>query len=74
MSKTKVQKEVAAFIAKEFKPTTVGAWLLDFKSELGELAKEWLKASDYGRGEFTPGEGWAKEMGMCFLCYLRWPR
>lgn len=70
MSKSEAQKLVAAFIAKEFKPTTVGAWLLDFESELGELAKEWLKDSDYGRGDFVKGKGWDEEMGDVFFVLL----
>jgi NTP pyrophosphatase (non-canonical NTP hydrolase) len=70
MAKTKSQKLVAQFIAKEFKPTSVGAWLLDFESELGELAKEWLKGSDYGRGELELQEGWADEMGDVFFVML----
>jgi len=70
MSKPKSQKLVAEFIAKEFKPTSVGAWLLDFESEVGELAKEWLKGSDYGRGELELQEGWAEEMGDVFFVLL----
>ncbi len=37
--------------------------LLDLTSEVGELAKEHLKATDYGRVEFRPDEAWASELG-----------
>ncbi len=51
-------------------PTPAHAWLLDLESEVGELAKEWLKDSDYGRWELAPGEGWAEEMGDVLFALL----
>jgi NTP pyrophosphatase (non-canonical NTP hydrolase) len=36
-------------------------------SEVGELAKEVLKGSDYGRVPFEPPETWADELSDCFF-------
>lgn len=65
-----LQKLVADFVAAELKPTEAHAWLLDLESEVGELAKEWLKGSDYGRGEFRASEDWAEEMGDVLFALL----
>ncbi len=37
--------------------------LLDLASEVGELAKEALVATSYGRAPFRPTEGWPGELG-----------
>jgi NTP pyrophosphatase (non-canonical NTP hydrolase) len=37
--------------------------LLDLVSEVGELSKEVLKATDHGRAPFDPPESWAVEKG-----------
>ena len=63
MSISDLQQLVRKFMASELQPTPAHAWLLNLESEVGELAKEWLKGSDYGRGELALGEGWAEEMG-----------
>jgi NTP pyrophosphatase (non-canonical NTP hydrolase) len=70
MSIADLQKLVAGFMARELKPTSEHAWLLDLESEVGELAKEWLKGSDYGRGDFSPTDGWNEEMGDVLFALL----
>lgn len=57
------QAQVADFIAQRGLAADAGARLLDLQSELGELAKEYLKASDYGRADFTPNAAWRDEIG-----------
>lgn len=37
--------------------------LLDLQTELGELSKEHLKLTDYGRSNFTKGPEWKAELG-----------
>jgi lincosamide nucleotidyltransferase len=57
------QRSVAAFVAAHALEVPVSARLLDLVSEVGELAKEALKGSEYGRAPFTGTEGWAAELG-----------
>ncbi|MFP4345243.1 MAG: MazG nucleotide pyrophosphohydrolase domain-containing protein [Anaerolineales bacterium] len=57
------QRSVAAFVAAHALEVPVSARLLDLVSEVGELAKEALKGSEYGCGPFTGTEGWAAELG-----------
>lgn len=44
--------------------------LLDLVSEFGELAKEYLKATDYGRKQFIAGEEWELEVGDAFFALI----
>lgn len=58
------QQTVASFVAGHGIEAPVQARLLDPSSEVGELAKEALKATDYGRRPFEePPDGWEDEMG-----------
>ncbi len=57
------QRRVAAFVAAHTLEVPVSARLLDLVSEVGELAKEALKGSEYGRAPFTGTEEWAAELG-----------
>ena len=43
------------------------ARLLDLQTELGELAKEYLQSSNYGRFRFKDNPRWKEELGD--LCY-----
>ena len=43
---------------------------IDLASEVGELGKEILKATAYGRKPFTPGPGCQEEMGDCLFSLL----
>ena len=44
--------------------------LLDLMSELGEVSKEWLGQSDYGRSDVSPGVEWKSEMGDLYYSLL----
>ena len=58
------QQKVAAFVARHNLQTTPETRLLDLASEVGELAKEALKSSAYGRQPAAPaGTAWQQEMG-----------
>lgn len=61
-----MQKKVNEFNEKRevhLKPMPVSARLMDISSELGELAKEYLKHSNYGTGEFELEENFKMEFG-----------
>lgn len=45
------------------KPMPVAARLMDVQSELGELSKEYLKATKYGTFEFSKTEDFSLEFG-----------
>ncbi len=44
--------------------------LLDVMAELGELAKELLTGSDYGRRPFIPSEDWPAELGDLYFSII----
>jgi NTP pyrophosphatase (non-canonical NTP hydrolase) len=44
--------------------------MLDLTAEVGELAKEILKATSYGRQEFLPIETWHDELGDVFFSLI----
>lgn len=60
-----MQQKVQQFNNKcgQLKPLPVHARLLDISSELGELAKEYLKATDYGSSGFTLTKEFEEEFG-----------
>lgn len=65
------QQRVADFVARHRLETDAAHRLLDAVSELGELAKEVLKATSYGRKKFAPTPAWRDEFGdvaFAFLC------
>ncbi len=51
-------------------PLSVYARLLDIASELGELAKEYLKSSDYGKAEFELDDEFKLEFGDVLYCLM----
>ena len=63
---TGMQKQVAEFVAQHNLEAPLPYRLLDLTSELGEVAKELLAATDYGKrplpaGSVTPN--WEAELG-----------
>lgn len=50
--------------------TTPEIRLLDLESETGELAKELLKASEYGESEFEPTPEFTEEFGDLYYSLL----
>lgn len=57
-----IQRIVASFVEAHGLEASAHARLLDFVSEVGEISKEYLKATDYGRRDFEPPEGWPGEL------------
>jgi NTP pyrophosphatase (non-canonical NTP hydrolase) len=59
----KLQQSVAEFVRQHHLETDVAHRLLDAVSELGEVAKEVLKGSDYGKSRFRASKAWKDELG-----------
>ena len=57
------QNEIAQFVRQHDLEIPVWDRMLDLTSEMGELAKEILKASDYGRQDFSFDAAWRDELG-----------
>lgn len=57
------QQRVARFVRQHHLASEVPFRVLDLASEVGEIAKEVLKASEYGARPFRPGANWADELG-----------
>ena len=58
-----LQGSVAAFVEEYGLEAPVHARALDLASEVGELAKEVLDGTNYGRAPFEAPEGWSAELG-----------
>lgn len=63
----KAQKQVNDFMEAQGLSFSLEARMLDLVSEVGELAKEVLKGSDYGTAPLLPGAGLEEEMGDCLF-------
>ena len=61
------QQAVARFVMAHGLEASPQARLLDLVSEAGEVAKELLKGTNYGREAFRPGAAWAGELGDLFF-------
>src|SRR5262245_41331964 len=58
-----LQTRVASFVAENGIKADVAHRLLDAVSELGEVAKEVLKSSNYGAKTFVPSPEFEEELG-----------
>lgn len=65
-----LQKRVALFVEKNDLETNSAHRLLDLISEVGEMAKELLKATKYGKASFQRTDNWAMEMGDTFFSLI----
>ncbi|WP_206529662.1 MazG nucleotide pyrophosphohydrolase domain-containing protein [Brevibacillus sp. SYP-B805] len=70
MSMADAQERVAAFVRQHRLEVAIQDRLLDLVSEVGELSKEVLKGTAYGRKPFVPGDDWAEEWGDVFFSLL----
>jgi NTP pyrophosphatase (non-canonical NTP hydrolase) len=70
VSQPEYQLRVADFAAKHNLETGVESRLLDLMSELGEVAKEALKGSQYGAAEFVPTADWEEELADAFFSLI----
>ncbi len=65
-----LQARVREFVAAYDLETDIATRLLDWVSEVGEVAKEALMGTDYGRSSFQPGDNWAEELGDAFFSLI----
>jgi len=61
------QNDVAQFESQHNLEIPVSDRMLDLTSEVGELAKEILASTHYGRQDFRPTEAWINELGDVFF-------
>ena len=66
----KSQDEVKEFTKKNRLSASPEVHMLDLMSEVGEIAKEILKATDYGKKEFKSREELKSELGDAFYSLL----
>lgn len=64
------QQIVKEFVEEYKIEAPVSMRLLDLTSEVGELSKEALKGSRYGRSAFEPTSNWDREMGDVFFALI----
>ncbi len=67
---TGLQRLVADFVAAHDLEAPVAARLLDLVSEVGEVAKEALKGTGYGREAFSPTGAWSDELADALFALL----
>lgn len=67
---TNFQNTVARFVEAHQLEIAVPARVFDLISEVGEIAKEMLKATRYGREPFQPTREWASELGDAFFSLI----
>jgi NTP pyrophosphatase (non-canonical NTP hydrolase) len=65
-----LQRAVANFVEEAGIEAPVNERLLDLISEAGELSKEVLKGTNYGRAPFRQSDGWAGEIGDIFFSLI----
>lgn len=65
-----MQNRVAEFEQAHGLGTDVASRLLDLVSEVGELSKEALKATHYGKRAFHKTSEWKEELGDVLFCLI----
>jgi NTP pyrophosphatase (non-canonical NTP hydrolase) len=70
MSVSDSQKRVADFVREHGLEIALQDRMLDLVSEVGELSKEVLKGTAYGRKPFVPNGEWSEELGDVFFSLL----
>ena len=64
------QLAVARFVEAQALEVPPAIRLLDLVSEAGEVAKELLTGTRYGREEFRPGAAWPEELADLFFALV----
>ncbi len=64
------QPAVARFVEAHALEVPPAIRLLDLVAETGEVAKELLTGTRYGREEFRPGAAWAEELADLFFALV----
>lgn len=63
MELIEIQREIERFINEKGLDSTLYVRVIDLVSEVGEMAKEVLKGSEYGKRTFKSNENLESEMG-----------
>ncbi|WP_432662198.1 MazG nucleotide pyrophosphohydrolase domain-containing protein [Wukongibacter baidiensis] len=63
MELIEIQKKIEKFTNEKNLNISPNVRIIDLVSEVGEMAKEILKATDYGKKNFIANEDWQEEMG-----------
>lgn len=58
-----IQAKIVEFCRKFALDADIASRLLDLQSEVGELAKEALRQTEYGKKPFSPSYEWENELG-----------
>lgn len=58
-----IQNRVKEFVEDKNLKSSVNIRIMDLTSEIGELNKEFLKITDYGKKDFTVNDDFKKEFG-----------
>ena len=66
----RLQQRVRDFVDTYDLEADIPYRLLDWISEVGEVAKELLVSTDYGRTPFRPGDHWTEELGDAFFSLI----
>ena len=64
------QDRVAIFVTEHRLEVPVEARILDLVSEVGEVSKEVLKATQYGRQPLQPTDAWTEELADTFFALI----
>src|SRR5207253_3501603 len=64
------QERVASFVDMHALRAGAEARVMDLVSEVGEVAKEVLKATRYGEHPFMPGDTWSEEVADVFFSLI----
>ena len=64
------QLRVQEFVDAHRLSSDANTRVLDLMSEAGELAKEMLKATEYGKRAFAPTDAWSDEIGDVYFALL----
>jgi NTP pyrophosphatase (non-canonical NTP hydrolase) len=62
-----IQERAAALVRESRLEAPMTARVLDLVSEVGEVAKEVLESSEYGRAAFHASSAWGEELGDVFF-------
>ena len=68
--KNALQRKAGEFARTHFAASPIAAQLLDLTSEVGELAKAYLEATDYGKRPPVDTAGARDELGDVFYSFL----
>lgn len=63
MELIEIQRRIKKFTKEKNLNTSPDVRIIDLVSEVGEMAKEVLKATEYGKKDFIVNEDWEGEMG-----------